>query len=266
MGICGGLDGGDFGHQLLIDRLAARSIQDQNVIAAHLGRCQSALGDGQRILARHHRQSGDARLFAQHTQLFHRGRTVDVQRGHQHALFLARLEHQAQLGAGGGLARTLQAHHQDRRGRRTKIERNIVAAQRLHQHVMDDLDDLLAGRDRADDIFANGAGADLFNKVLHHRQRHIGVDQGGAHLGQCGIDIGLAERAAPAKLVEHAAKAGLKRFKQTSTPSTRAAKRRIIQTISPQGAHLRCLGSIPRARRGTGKALGLSGKGRVLGL
>jgi hypothetical protein len=48
----------------------------------------------------------------------------------------------------------------------------------------------------------------------HHRQGDIGVDQGGAHFGQGGIDIGFAERAAPAKLIEHAAKAGLKRFKQ----------------------------------------------------
>ena len=35
--------------------------------------------------------------------------------------------------------------------------------------------------------------------------------------------------------------------------------RRKFQRSTPQGAHLRCLGSIPRARRGTGKACGLSG-------
>jgi hypothetical protein len=40
----------------------------------------------------------------------------------------------------------------------------------------------------------------------------------------------------------------------------------MFQTITPQGAHLRCLGSIPRARRGTGKACGLSGKWRVFRL
>src|SRR5271156_2691136 len=40
----------------------------------------------------------------------------------------------------------------------------------------------------------------------------------------------------------------------------------MFQTNTPQGAHLRCLGSIPRARRGTGKACGLSGKWRVFRL
>ena len=71
---------------------------------------------------------------------------------------------------------------------------------------MDDLDHLLAGRDRADDVFADGARAHLVDEVLHHRQRHVGLDQGGAHFGQGGIDIGLGERAAPAKLVEDAAR------------------------------------------------------------
>jgi hypothetical protein len=28
----------------------------------------------------------------------------------------------------------------------------------------------------------------------------------------------------------------------------------IFQALTPQGAHLRCLGSIPRAGRGTGKS------------
>ena len=79
---------------------------------------------------------------------------------------------------------------------------------------MNDLDDLLAGLHRADDILADGAGTHLLDEVLHHRQRHIRLDQGGADFGQRGIDIGLRERAAPAKLVEYAAKAGLKTVEQ----------------------------------------------------
>ncbi len=82
---------------------------------------------------------------------------------------------------------------------------------------MDDLDHLLAGSDRADDIFADGAGTDLVDKVLHHRQRHIGFDQCGTDFGQSEIDIGFAEGAAPAKLVEYAAEAGLKRFKHSNS-------------------------------------------------
>ena len=43
-------------------------------------------------------------------------------------------------------------------------------------------------------------------------ERDVGLDQRGAHLAQRGIDIGFGERAAPAKLVEYAAEAGLKTF------------------------------------------------------
>ena len=46
-------------------------------------------------------------------------------------------------------------------------------------------------------------------KVFDDGQRDIGLDQRGAHFAERRIDIGLAERAAPAKLVEYAAEAGL---------------------------------------------------------
>ena len=74
---------------------------------------------------------------------------------------------------------------------------------------MDDLDDLMARLDRADDVFAHGARAHLGDEVVHHRQGDIGLDQGGAHFAQSGIDIGFAEGAAPAKLVEDACQARL---------------------------------------------------------
>ena len=82
---------------------------------------------------------------------------------------------------------------------------------------MDDLDHLLAGRDRADHILADGAGAHLVDEFLDHRQRHVGLDQGGAHFAQGGIDISLGQGAATAKLVEDAGQAGLQTFKQLST-------------------------------------------------
>jgi hypothetical protein len=143
---------------------------------------------------------GDAGLFAQDFQLLHRGRTAHVERRHQHALLLAVLQHQAELGRGRRLARALQAHHQDRRGRAAEIERRILAAQRFDQHVMDDLDDLLAGRDRADDVLADRARADLVDEVLDDRQRHIGVDQRRAHFAQRLIDIGFESAPRPLSL------------------------------------------------------------------
>jgi len=202
------LDRRDLEHQLLVDVLAAGGVEDQNVIAADAGARHRPLGDIERRLAGENGERGDTGLFAQDLELLHGGGTADVQRCHQHALFLFALQHQADLGRGRGLARALQADHQDRRRRRAQRQRRIFRAQRFNQHVVDDLDDLLTGRDRADDVFADGAGADLGDEFGDDAERDVGFDQRGADFGQRRIDVALAERAAPAKLVEYAAEAG----------------------------------------------------------
>ena len=177
-------------------------VEDQHVVAADLGRGHGALGDIERGLAGDDRQRRHAGLFAENLQLLHRGGAVHVERGHQHALLLARLQELAELGRGGGLARALQADHQDRRGRRAEIEAGVGVAQRFDQRVVDDLDHLLAGRDRADDAFADGARAHAVDEVLDHRQRHIGFEQRDADFAQRLVDVGLRQRAAAAQAVE----------------------------------------------------------------
>ena len=66
----------------------------------------------------------------------------------------------ASLAGGGGLARALQAGHQDH-GRRVRATRfrpsGSLAAQHLDQAVVDDLDHLVGGPDRADHRLAGGA-------------------------------------------------------------------------------------------------------------
>ena len=114
-----------------------------------------------------------------------------------------------ELGRRRRLAGALQSHHQDGRRRAAQFEAGAFRAERFHQHVMDDLDDLLAGRDGADDVFADRAGANLVDELLDDRQRHIGVDQAVSHFAQRLVDIGFGERTAPPEPVEHAAKAGL---------------------------------------------------------
>ncbi len=109
--------GGDFGHQLFVDVLAAGGVEDDDVIAADLGARHGAPGDIDRALAGDDRQRRHLGLLAQDLELLHGGGAVDVERGHQHPLLLSRLQQQAELGRGGGLARALQADHQDRRGR-----------------------------------------------------------------------------------------------------------------------------------------------------
>ena len=142
-------DGGDLGHQLVVDVQAAGGVEHDHVVAAERRLLLRALGDRDRVLAGHDRQGVDADLGAEDGELLHRRRAAGVERGHQHALALALLEAPGELGGGGGLAGALQADHQDRRGGRVdaQVAGLALAAQHVDQRVVDDLDDLLAGRD-----------------------------------------------------------------------------------------------------------------------
>ena len=197
------LDLGDFGHQAFIDMLAAGGIEDHHVVAADAGGRDRALGDVDRTLAEDDRKRGDARLLAEHFELLHGGGAVDVERRHQHALLVAVLEHEGELGRRGRLARALKADHQDRRGRRAKREPFALRTQRLDEDVVDDLHHLLAGRDRADHLLADRLLADLGDEILDDGERDVGIDQRGADFGERGIDVGLGQRATAAQPVEH---------------------------------------------------------------
>ncbi len=202
------LDGGDFGHQLLVDMLAAGGIQDHTVIAADAcALAMRAFGDGQWILACNDGQGGDAGLLAQARA------TAPSRRGGwcpaktiKHALLSRVCSKRPNLALVVVLPEPCRPTIRMGAGGEPMLSASFFLAQGLDQHVMDDLDDLLAGRDGADDVFANGAWAHRpAMKSVDHRQRAIGFDQGGAHFPQGGIDIGLSSEAPlAAKLVEDA--------------------------------------------------------------
>ena len=58
-------------------------------------------------------------------------------------------------------------------------------------------------RDRADDVGTDRLGADGVDEIADHGQGDIGLEKGGAYLAQGGVDIGLAQRTAPAQAVEN---------------------------------------------------------------
>jgi len=72
---------------------------------------------------------------------------------------------------------------------------------------MDDLDNLLAGLDRADNIFANGLFLDRADKFLDHRQGNISLQQGHANFAQSRANIFFRKRAASGQPIKYAAKA-----------------------------------------------------------
>src|SRR6185295_3778344 len=109
-----------------------------------------------------------------------------------------------------------------------------LGAERFNERVMNDLDDLLAGRDRANDRLADRALAHLLDEVLDHGKSDIGIDERCADFGERGVDIGFRQRAASPEPVEYIAQTFLQVVEHANL------KRR-----SPQGAHLRCLRATP---------------------
>ena len=222
-------DLGHLFHQLFVDGQTAGGIQDDHVEAALAALVQGAFGDGDRRLTRHDGQRGDLGLFAQNGKLMLRGRTLHVQRGHQHLFALGLLQAQRDLGRGGGLARALQADHQNghrRRGVQVQdLGRPTVAAlfsiggvgvlglgpqasgQHLDQGVMDDLDDHLPGGDGLDDLLPDRAVLDGGDELLDHRQGDVGLQQGDTHLAHGLVDVVLRDAALAAQLLQHIAEA-----------------------------------------------------------
>jgi hypothetical protein len=135
-------------------------------------------------------------------ELLHRRRAVDVERGDQDLLLLAPRDAAGELGGGGGLARALEADHQEDGRRRHPGREPGVAAEDPDQVIVDDLDHHLPGRDRPQHLLADRLLADPVDEGLDHRQRHVGLEQGDAHLAQRGHHVGLGQRAAPLQPIE----------------------------------------------------------------
>jgi hypothetical protein len=191
-------------HHRLVERGAPGGVEDEDVVALQLGRGHGAPRDLDRRLAGDDGQAVDAGLRGQQGQLLHGGGTAGVQRGQHDLLALAR-QAQSELAGGGGLARALQAGHQDH-GRR--VEREVqplglaFAAQHLDQAVVGDLDHLVGGADRADHRLARGLFLGLGDEIADHRQGDVGLEQGDAHLAQGLIDVLLGQHATTAETVE----------------------------------------------------------------
>ena len=100
-------DFGHLGHQRLVDVGAAGRVEQHDVIALQACDALGAARDRDGILARNDWQGLDADLAPEHRQLFLRGRTLNVERGHQDLHLVALGQALGDLGGGRGLARAL---------------------------------------------------------------------------------------------------------------------------------------------------------------
>ena len=137
---------------------AAGGVEHHDVEAAEPGRLQRAAGDLHGRLAGDDRQGVDADLLAEHGELFHRGRAAGVEGGHQHPPLAAVGEARAILAVVVVLPEPCRPTIRiaDRR-RGVEVDRLGLGAEHLDELVVDDLHDLLAGRDRLDHLGADRA-------------------------------------------------------------------------------------------------------------
>ena len=78
----------------------------------------------------------------------------------------------------------------------------LVRAEQVHEFVVDDFDDLLAGLDALDDFRAEGLGFDALDEIAGDLEIHVGFEQRHADLAQGIGDVGLGNFSEPAQIAE----------------------------------------------------------------
>ncbi len=76
------------------------------------------------------------------------------------------------------------------------MEDSVAGSEEVHELVVDDLDDLLAGGEARQHVPADGLLADARNEVLDDLEVDVCFEQGEPDFAHGGLDVGLADPAA----------------------------------------------------------------------
>src|SRR4029079_16647801 len=117
------------------------------------------------------------------------------------------------------LAGALEADHRDDGRIALEVERPVAGAEELHELVVDDLPDLLAGGQGLQDVGADRLLADAADEVLDDLEVDVCLEQREGYLSHRGVAFRLAHAAAAgevgkrraealAQAVEHGGKSG----------------------------------------------------------
>ncbi len=178
------LDGDQLAHQLVVDVQAAGGVDDDHVAAGVPRFDEGAAGARERVEIAGRIVDAHAGLGADDGELFDGGRTADVG-GDDDRVPALPGQHPGQLAGGRGLARPLEAEHQDDLGHRpADAQPALGVAEQAEQFVADDLDDVLTGAEAGLDGRVAGLVADPIDKRLDHLEVDVGLDQGHADLAQ----------------------------------------------------------------------------------
>ena len=169
-------------HHLGVDLKATGGVDQQRVEPLVLRLGQTRRGNVLRPGLRSEAEHLNSDLPTEGPELFDGGWPVDIGTHHQGTTPLV-LQMQTELCGGGGLTGTLQAGHQNNGWGFSGLgKRGVIASHHLHKLFMHHLDELLIRADPTNHFGADGFLPHIGNKVLHHGQADIGLEQGPAHI------------------------------------------------------------------------------------
>ena len=189
-------------HQGLIHMEPAGGVQEDHITAVVPGMADCILCNLHRVTLTllEYRQ---VQLATHHLQLLDGGGTVHVAGGQQGPLAKLAAHQPRQLGGGGGLAGALQAHHHHNGG--TAVghgEPGGAAAHELCQLFVDDLDDLLGGREAVQHVGPHSPLCHGSHEVLDHLIAYVGLQQGQTDFPHGLPDVVLCQAALAPQLLE----------------------------------------------------------------
>ena len=206
-------------HQLFVNAETACGIDDDRVVQLLFGQRNSVTRHLHRIAGGQTRGSngfatvglhalfrsvhGHACTFANHLQLRHCVRTLQIGRDQQRSV-AGILQPVAEFACEGGFTSTLKTgEHDDGRRILRKIQRSVNAsAKHGRQLFVDDLHDLLGRIQRLGNLGAERTLADSAGEGTHHVERHVGVEQRAADFADRTIDISLGKLAFALQMLE----------------------------------------------------------------
>jgi hypothetical protein len=196
-----GIDRSDLGHQGLVDAETARGVEDDHVADLAARGLHALTGDVRDGRADRRAVDRDVELLAEGLELIGGRRAIRV-RGDEERPAPLLDDVAGELGRARRLARALQADHGDDGRAAAQVEDAVALAQELHELVVDDLDDLLAGGQRLQDVLPDGLLADAGHEVLDDLEVDVRLEQRQPDLAHGGIHVGLADPTPAGQVVE----------------------------------------------------------------
>ncbi len=174
----------EFLHQLFVYLQATRGIVDDDIETVLFRVFASVLDDFDRIsfsLVIHRNPDG----FSEDLQLFDGRRAIDVRRDEKRFLLALAPQIERNLCSKSRLAGSLETDHHDADRRLSRKDKFLrFAAHHLDQFIVDDLDNLLPGRHRRENLLSHRLFLHRLHKIARNVKAHVRFEKGPANLAE----------------------------------------------------------------------------------